>query len=173
MKVLVTYFSQTGNTEQIAKAIHEEASQSNDAVLSKLEETDAGSLNDYDVIFFGAPIHSGGLAAPAKELLEGLPEASGLKLAGFVTHSAFAYEKQSFEKGLLFFEEISKAKGISFLGSFSCQGRLAPALHSRVQKMRGLSDEEWAERTAKSDKHPDAEDEANARAFAKEMLSKP
>ena len=31
MKILVTYFSQTGNTEKIARAICEEAAQTNEA----------------------------------------------------------------------------------------------------------------------------------------------
>ena len=35
MKVLVTYFSQSGNTEKIAKAIWEEASQANEADCKK------------------------------------------------------------------------------------------------------------------------------------------
>ena len=38
MNVLVTYFSQSGNTEKIAKAIYEEAAQNNTADLKKLEE---------------------------------------------------------------------------------------------------------------------------------------
>ena len=36
MKVLVTYFSQTGNTEKIARAMCEEASLANEAELKKL-----------------------------------------------------------------------------------------------------------------------------------------
>ncbi len=38
MKVLVTYFSQTGNTEKIANAINEVASQNNETEVRKMEE---------------------------------------------------------------------------------------------------------------------------------------
>jgi flavodoxin len=40
MKVLVSYFSQSGNTEKIAKGIWEEASQANEADLKKLNLSD-------------------------------------------------------------------------------------------------------------------------------------
>ncbi len=38
MNILVTYFSQTGNTEKIAKAICEEAGTAHHVELKKLEE---------------------------------------------------------------------------------------------------------------------------------------
>jgi hypothetical protein len=41
-----------------------------------------------------------------------------------------------------------------------------------VQESRGLSDEDWAKQMAETDKHPDAEDEKNAREFAREVLAK-
>ena len=63
MKVLVIYFSQSGNTEKIASAIYEEASQANDAVLKKLEDVDPDSLSEYDHVFIGSPIHAGSIAA--------------------------------------------------------------------------------------------------------------
>jgi hypothetical protein len=40
-----------------------------------------------------------------------------------------------------------------------------------VQKARGLSDEDWAEVMAETNKHPDAEDEGKAREFARGVLS--
>ena len=171
MKVLVVYFSQTGNTEQIAKAIHQEASQSNEARLSKVEETKADSLNEYDLVFVGSPIHARGIAGPVKELLDAIVESPKFKLALFVTHSAFAYETERFDQGIASVEEICKNKKIAFLGSYDCQGRLSPDLQPIVKQSRGLSDEEWAERMAKADEHPNAEDEQKAGEFARSLLS--
>ncbi|MDY6855940.1 MAG: flavodoxin family protein [Thermodesulfobacteriota bacterium] len=170
MKVLVVYFSQTGNTEQIAKAIHQEASQSNESRLSKVEETKADSLNEYDLLFVGSPIHARGIAGPVKELLDAIVEPPKFKLSLFVTHSAFAYETERFDQGISSVEEICKSKKIAFLGSYDCQGRLSPDLQPIVKQSRGLSDEEWAERMAKADEHPNAEDEQKAREFAKSLL---
>ncbi len=170
MKVLITYLSQTGNTEQIANAIHQEISGSHEADLVKVEDISADSLGGYDVIFVGSPIHGNGLAAPVSELMSAMPE--GLKLAGFVTHASFAYEKEGFEAGMQSFDDITKEKNITFLGAFDCEGRMAPMLQPMVQQARGVSDEEWAERMAKLDQHPSAEDEQKAKDFAREIIAK-
>ena len=47
-----------------------------------------------------------------------------------------------------------------------------PQLQPMVKEARGISDEEWAERTAKLDPHPGAEDERKAKDFAREILTK-
>ena len=172
MKALITYFSQTGNTEQIAKAIHHEVSGAHEADLKTIEEVKPDALGGYDLVFVGSPIHGSGLAFPVKEFLEALPEAAGFKLAGFVTHASFAYEKQGFEAGVQSFDEISAQKKIAFLGCFDCQGRLSPQLQPMVKEARGMSDDEWAERMATLDQHPDDDDEQNAKAFATETVSK-
>ena len=59
MKVLVAYFSQSGNTEKIAKAIWEEASQGNETDLKKLEDITPGDVAQYDFIFIGSPMYAG------------------------------------------------------------------------------------------------------------------
>jgi len=172
MKALIIYFSQTGNTEQIAKAIHQELSGSHETDLAKVEEVSVDSLGGYDVIFVGSPIHGNGLAAPIKELMEALPEGSNFKLAGFITHASFAYEKDGFETGMQSFNDITKEKNIAFLGAFDCEGRMASMLQPMVQEARGVSDEEWAERMAKLDQHPNTEDEQKAKDFAREVMAK-
>jgi menaquinone-dependent protoporphyrinogen IX oxidase len=63
MKVLVTFFSQTGNTEPIARAIYEEASSSASILLKKIEDISVISLNENDLIFIGSPCHTGTLSA--------------------------------------------------------------------------------------------------------------
>jgi flavodoxin I len=172
MKILIAYFSQTGNTEQIANAIHQEVSGSNEADLAKVEEVSADSIGEYDVVFVGSPIHGNGLAAPVKELMEALPEGSSFKLAGFVTHASSAYEREGFDQGMQSLEDISTSKNIAYLGVFDCEGRMSPMLQPMVQEARGVSDEEWAERMAQLDQHPSAEDEQKAKDFAREIISK-
>ncbi len=89
-----------------------------------------------------------------------------------MTHASDLYSKENYEKGLESLASTAEEKGIRYLGCFDCQGRLAPAIQPMVQKSQGLSDEEWAKRMAETDKHPDAEDEKNAREFAREVMAK-
>jgi len=53
LKVLVAYYSETGNTEKVAKAIHDEALKKHQSHLRKIAEITADTLNNYDMFFWG------------------------------------------------------------------------------------------------------------------------
>ncbi len=171
MKVLVIYFSQTGNTEKIASAIYEEASRNNDAVLKKLNEVDHGSLNEYDQVFIGSPIHAGSIAKEIKEFLKQVPRLPQLKLAGFITHSTPTYPEQTFDQMTQPFVEICKEKEMEYVGCFGCQGYLADFMHEAVQKMQKVDDKEWQKKVKQMIGHPNADEEADAKAFARGLLT--
>jgi flavodoxin len=170
MKVLVAYFTQTGNTEKIAKAIWEEASQANEADLKKLEEVSAEDVSGYDFIFIGSPLHSANLAAPVKEFLPNIQAASGQRMAGFITHMSPAYPEQDMEAFTEPLKAACKEKGIEYKGSFDCQGFLAESMHGLVQKKLNMDDDQWAEMVKQMSGRPNEEDAANAKAFAKTVL---
>ena len=170
MKILVTYFSQTGNTERIAKGICEEASQANDATLKKLEDVSGSDLADYDFVFIGSPLHSANLATPVKEFLGRIQPGSGQKMAGFITHFAPAYPDQAMDGFTEPIKAACKEKGIEYKGCFDCQGALTESLHEAVQKKLNLNDEQWADMVKQMTGHPNEEDVANAKACAKEVL---
>jgi menaquinone-dependent protoporphyrinogen IX oxidase len=69
MKALIVYFSQTGNTKQIAESIYEEISKHADADIASVRRVDLETLNQYDLLFVGAPCHSSDLALPVKGFL--------------------------------------------------------------------------------------------------------
>lgn len=171
MKVLVVYFSQTGNTEKIAAAICDEASQANVAVLKKLDEADPGSLHEYDQVFIGSPIHAGRIANEVKSFLDNIPKSTVVKLAGFITHAAPAYPKQTIEQMAMPFVAACKDAEMNYQGCFDCQGYLADFMHEAVQKMQNVSDEEWKEKVVQMRGRPNADDEANARRFVAAVLA--
>ena len=170
MKILVTYFSQTGNTEKVARAIQEEAAQGNEVELKKLEEIGPGDVTDYDFIFLGSPLHAANLAAPVKQFLGSIQAGSGQKMAGFITHSAPAYPEQAMDGFTEPIKSACREKGIEYKGCFDCQGYLTEAIHEMVKKNQKLTDEQRAESVKQMKGHPDEEDLKNARAFAREVL---
>ncbi len=170
MKVLVTYFSQSGNTEKIAKAICEEAAQANKAELKKLEDISPGDVAGYDFIFIGSPLHSGSLAATVKKCLGLIQASSGQKMAGFITHFAPAYPEQAMDGFTEPIKTACKEKGIEYKGCFDCQGALTESLHEMVQKKQNLTDEQWADMVKQMTGRPNEEDEGKAKAFAKAVL---
>jgi flavodoxin len=171
MKILTAYFTQTGNTERIAKAIHNEASTHHNTLLNKLDAIQLSSLDGYNLIFIGSPCHAGTLAAPVREFLSQLTDNSSFHLAGFITHASPAYSKTDFENCMAYFASVCKKKNITYHGCFECPGSLAPQLHEFIKKQKKITDEEWNRILSSNSGHPDEKDEINARSFARKVLS--
>jgi flavodoxin len=170
MKVLVTFFSQSGNTEKVAKAMGEEASLAHEAHCKEIKDITPDEVAGYDVIFLGSPLNSGSLAAPVKECLGALKAGSGQKMAVFITHFAPAYPDQDLDGFAEPVKLACKEKGIEYAGCFDCQGALAQAMHEPVQKKLGLSDDQWKGMVDQMTGHPNEEDLVNAKAFVRKVL---
>ena len=92
MKILVTYFSQTGNTEKIAQAIHVVSSINHESTLKSIKKVKIEVLDDYDLVFIGSPCHDVDLAKPALRFLKKIPDSPKYAIAGFFTHSTYLPE---------------------------------------------------------------------------------
>jgi flavodoxin I len=173
LKVLVTYYSDTGNTEKVAKAICEEVSKKNKTDLKKVKDTKPEELGGYDLVFLGSPCHMNDLSAPVKKLLAALPKAPKYKLVGFVTHAAVVSEKHdNYDGCFTSFEKACKEKQIGFRGIYDCMGVRAPYIREIVRKSRNISDAEWEAECKELEKHPSSEDLQKAKEFAKQVLAK-
>lgn len=169
-RVLITYFSQTGNTEKIARAIHDALKDECIADVKKLEDVAAGDPGDYDYIFIGTPCIAGDIASQVQDFIKGLPLSPRFRAASFLTHSAPAYRQGDFTKCIATMENLCGEKNIKLVKSFDCQGFLNPQIHEMVKKMKKFSDEEWEKNLAQMKGHPDAGDERNAARFAREVV---
>ena len=70
-KVLVCYYSKTGNTEKMAQIIADVMKREDLAVnLKRVEETKVDDLVDHDCIVLGSPTYYGSMAWPIKKLLD-------------------------------------------------------------------------------------------------------
>ena len=170
MKVLVTYFSQTGNTEKIAQTIHDEVSKGHEAALKRIDEVKSASLNAYDLVFLGSPVHMDDLASPLREFLRSFPRLSGLKVAGFVTHSSAG--RFALEECLESLAAIGQDKGFTVMSCYGCRCRLSPEIQPFVRQGLNVADEQWEEQMKAIGEHPNAEDKQRARQFAREVLAK-
>lgn len=172
MKISITYFSQTGNTEKVGQAICEEMSQGHEVVFKTLDEVENQPVGACDLFVLGTPIHSNGLPMPVKEFLEKLDDSPKFKMAAFVTHMSSAYQTEAFEKGIAAIQQAASEKGVTFLGTFDCQGKLAEPIQAQVQKTRNIPEDVWKAKMDETNKHPDMDDLAKARVFAREILVK-
>lgn len=183
MKILVTYFSETGNTRKIAESIGEAVKVStDDVVVAPLSDVDPDSLAGFDAAFVGSTCHSADIAAPVKEFLSRIPaNYSALKLAGFVTHSTTMPEGDDWKKEMherwagkcpSSFERACADKGIKFLGYFSCQGAPSPELETFIRESIIPDEKQWKAYIEVARQHPTEEDMEAARTFTRSMLAK-
>ena len=180
MKVLIVYYSQTGNTKKIANAIYEEFAGRHEASFEKLQDITPESTSDYDLVLVGSPCIDSDLAVPVKTFLNDLPASPKFKLAGFYTHATLITDDEG-QRGLftkwagrclMTFEETSKSKQIPFLGSFHCQGIPNPGIEQFIRQEIITDEKEWASYLPDIKTRPNEDDVKNARLFAQEMISK-
>jgi flavodoxin len=171
MKVLVAYYSDTGNTEKIGKAISEEASKKDKVDLKKIKDVTVDNLNDYDFVFLGSPCIAGDIATPVKKLLTAIPKSPKFKLAAFLTHMSPVSEKHDgYGRCLVSFENAKKEKQVDFKGSFDCQGGPAPRVQELVKQGRNVPADLFEKLMAEARKHPSPEDQKRAKEFARQVL---
>jgi flavodoxin len=170
LRVLVTYYSDTGNTEKIAKAVFEEASKKHQAQLKKIKDVKPEDLSNYDVVFVGGPCLANDLASPVKKLLNAIPVSPKFKLAGFFTHMSPAGEKRGYGKCIDSFDKIKVEKKVDFRGYYDCQGAPSPQVQQLVKKGMNVPDDKWEEGMVEARKHPSAEDLKKAGKFAEKVL---
>ncbi len=71
VKILVTYYSKMGHTEELAKSVVDGIKDGGGiAVLKKVSEIDAEELPDYDGIVIGSPVYFGNMASEVKRLID-------------------------------------------------------------------------------------------------------
>ena len=70
-KVLIVYYSRTGNTRQMAKLVEEGIrAEGIDVEMKDVQDVKANELLNADGIILGSPTYYGGMAAPLKKLLD-------------------------------------------------------------------------------------------------------
>ncbi|MBE3128819.1 MAG: NAD(P)H-dependent oxidoreductase, partial [Actinobacteria bacterium] len=70
-KVLIIYYSRTGNTEKMAHLVEEGVKEEKVEVeAKKVEKVNLNDLLEADGIIIGSPTYFGSMASPVKELME-------------------------------------------------------------------------------------------------------
>jgi len=180
MKILIAYFSQTGNTEKIAQAIHEISSKNHESTLKILKKVKIEELEDYELVFIGSPCHDSDLAKPALRFLKKIPNSPKYAIAGFFTHSTFLPEgderiKMLSEKWsgkcVTTFEDVKKEKNANFKGYFRCKGIPSLPIEQFIHKTIIKDDEEWADFIEEVKYHPNEKDIEDVKNFAQNILN--
>ncbi len=159
-KSLVTYFSLTGNTRQVAEAIFENLP--DPKVILPIGEVD--DMAGYDLIFVGFPVHSHSVPPQVEKFLKRIPP--GKKIALFSTHGSLTGSRLSREAIEHAAVTASQTKVVA---TFSCRGKVS---HQALEALRRSPEHEaWADMAASAIRHPTAQDLEEARTFARWVLA--
>ncbi|MDY6966291.1 MAG: flavodoxin family protein [Halobacteriota archaeon] len=160
MKICVTYYSETGNTEKIANEIFQ-GIESEDKDMAKLDGISPEKLMESELAFIGFPVQAGGLPRSVKSFMKEIPSIN--KVAIFCTHAS-PKEMKMVDGALNASEKILKGKDAEIIGIFDSPGEIKVDNLLKIPMIK-QSEEFWKG-------HPDDEDLKNARDFGKEMSSK-
>jgi flavodoxin len=162
MKILVTYYSKTGNTRKVAEAI-QDALDGKSVSLVPIEE--AQEKDGYALILCGFPVHAHSVPLPVQNYIKNLK--AGQKLALFSTHGSLRdgrMPKEAIENA------IGIAKDAKILGSFTCRGQVeSEIIDALMNKPEHMA---WATEATSANGHPDKIDLDDARSFALDMAKK-
>jgi flavodoxin len=162
MKILVTYYTKTGNTKAVADAIFE-ALHPEDKEIAAIKEV--GSTDEYTLIFCGFPVHAHSVPVAVHNFIKKLNP--GKKLALFSTHGSKTDGQMPREA---IHQAVGLAKDLEVLGSYTCRGEVEPEIIDDL--MNKPEHKAWAMEAASAKAHPDKADLEDARTFARGILKK-
>ena len=161
MKALVTYYSVTGNTEKLARAIYEAIHV--DKELLPVQEIK--STMGYDIIFVGFPVQAHSVPAKLIPFFKGLT--AGQNVALFCTHGSLRggqLPKQALEHA------VGLATGAKIVGTFGVRGRVSEKVIDALMKQ--VEHRAWAEEAQGAHEHPNDMDLLDGKEFARGILAK-
>jgi len=161
-KILITYFSKTGNTKIIAETIFKTVD--GEKVIKPVKELLDDELEGYSLVFIGFPVHSHSVPFPLELVLNNIPPYK--KTAFFSTHGSLTGSRLAREALEYATVITSKTK---LLGTFTCRGKVSPEALEVLEK--SPEHKAWAEMAASADTHPDENDLEDAASFARWIMT--
>lgn len=166
MKILVTYFSQTGNTRKVAETIYNEIECEKEIYAMK----DVNSLDGYDLIFAGFPVLRFEPASQAAEFL--YKHAAGKNIAIFVTHAS-PYESEIDNEQKIYESMLRKCRDCAinsnFAGFFHCRGKITESYNDSEI---GPVLQQYSKRGNDTSGHPDEGELEVAKIFTRDVITR-
>jgi flavodoxin len=162
MKTLIACLSYSGNTRKVAEAILGEAG--GDADLLKMEEV--RTLEGYDLVFVGFPIHGFSVPEEARKFLQKL--CRGKTIALFITHAA---PEHSPDLPPWLEKCRETAIGAEVIGVFNSQGELGEEVADYLLKSDNPKYRAWGSHRDSTRGQPDEARLEKARKFARDMVA--
>lgn len=170
MKILITYFSQSGNTKMIAEAIKNGLT-TEEVDLKPISEMDQTGFGKYDLVFLGSGVYASRVHNSVVNLMNKVTEFP-TKFVYFCTHASLKLYQTPFAK----VTRILDKNNCTIIGEFDCVGEnKVMSLESQIQAINRLPAEE-RDKALKNLKltegRPNEDDVKNAKKFTESILQK-
>ena len=168
MKILIAYFSQSGNTEKIAKSIFE-GCQGQDVDIKPVKEVNSSTLNEYELVFLGSGIYASRVNKSLSDLIKSAT-ALPSKLVFFCSHASL----DSYQDGFKVVKRNIKDTNVEIMGSWDCMGENLGIPEATRQAMLERLPPEQRKQAEEHQKRlkgrPNEEDLLKAKNFAQSIL---
>ena len=162
MKVLVTYYSESGNTEKLANAVFEGIEQAEKEIMPIKE---VSSATGYDLILIGFPVQAHSVPGKVAAFVKGIPE--GQKVAFFATHGSLRGGELAVTA---FYYALTLAKHAIVLGTYGCRGKVKQKIIDGL--ITKAEHRTWAEEAQGAMEHPDQADLEDGKDWAQSMITR-
>lgn len=172
MKVLITYYSGTGNTKKIAHAIKEGLTD-HEVDLFPVKEVNPVELGSYDLLFLGSGTYGFNVSRKITSLIKKAPSLPS-NIAYFSTHES----QKSWPNAFKSVNDMLKDHDCKILGEFDCCGEnlvekaqeQREAMYSRMRLEEKAEAERIYQNLVKG--RPNENDLNDARNFARVIIQK-
>ncbi len=164
LKILITFFSNTGNTEKVANSMKDGLTE-HDVDMILVKEVDPKTLKSYDIVFLGSGVYASridkSLLTMIKKAVPDLPA----KLVYFCTHMSLKLYQEPFKR----ITNIIKEHDCQIIGKFDCVGEnLGIPLDTQLGMLEKLPEDQREKAIKDMDKikgRPNEMDLENAKNF--------
>jgi flavodoxin I len=171
MKILITYFSNTGNTEKVAYSI-KDGLKSNDVDIIPVKDVDPSKIAFYDLVILGSGIYASRIDKSLLNLIKKAVPNLPSKFAYFCSHASLEFYQKPFYN----LTKILAENGCKIIDEFDCIGdNIGIPLKTRMAMLDRLPEDKKkkAQEDIKKIKgRPNKEDLEQAKRFGQSLIDK-
>jgi len=169
VKILITYFSNTGNTEKIAKNI-KDGLMDYDVDLISAKDVDPTTLSSYDIVFLGSGVYASRIDKSILTMIKKAVPDLPTKFAYFCTHASLKLFQEPFKR----ITGTIKKHNCEIIGEFDCVGEnLGMPLDTQLAMFENLPEAQREKAKKDMEKikgRPNEMDLKNAKNFAISLI---
>ena len=169
LKILITFFSNTGNTEKVAISMKDGLTE-HDVDMIAVKEVAPETLNSYDIVFLGSGVYASRIDKSVLTLVKKAVPDLPSKLVYFCTHASLKLYQEPFKR----INNIAKEHNCEIIGKFDCVGEnLGIPLETQLGMLEKLPEDQKEKAIKDMEKmkgRPNELDLENAKNFATSLM---